>query len=146
MDLRHRVYLEANFSGPDCAGILPKFCQNFQAIPKTVSQTVSHRADRSPKSLLHSQFGLEAEVGIAPRLPSPAKNSAALAAWSITILHYPPVSPTLILLKLLLNGFQRRGFKNLSSHTSTGFARNTHFERFATLRALRAERLPRPKW
>jgi len=76
MDLRHRVYLEANFSGPDCAGILPKFCQNFQAIPKTVS----HRADRSPKSLLHSQFGLEAEVGIAPRLPSPAKNSAALAA------------------------------------------------------------------
>src|SRR6266508_4323932 len=66
MDLRHRVYLEGNSSGPYCPGILPKFCQNSHAIPKTVSQTVSHRADRSPNSLLHSQFGLEAEVGIEP--------------------------------------------------------------------------------
>jgi len=32
MDLRHRVYLEANFSGPDCGGILPEFCQNSHAI------------------------------------------------------------------------------------------------------------------
>jgi hypothetical protein len=55
-----------------------------------------------PKSLLHPQFGLEAEVGIAPRLPSPANNSADFAAQSITILHHPPVSPTWILLKLLL--------------------------------------------
>jgi hypothetical protein len=60
MSLRHRVYLEANFSGLDCGGILPEFCQNSHAIP----QTVSHWADRAPKSLLHSQFGLEAEVGI----------------------------------------------------------------------------------
>jgi len=45
---------------------------------------------------------LEAEVGIAPRLPSPAKNSADFAAQSITIRHHPPVSPTWILLKLLL--------------------------------------------
>src|SRR6266550_3829543 len=67
MSLRHRVYLEANFSGPDCGGIFPEFCQNSHAIPQTVNQTVSHRADRAPKSLLHSQFGLEAEVGIALR-------------------------------------------------------------------------------
>ncbi len=44
---------------------------------------------------------LEAEVGIAPRLPSPAKNSADFAAQSITIRHHRPV-PTWILLKLLL--------------------------------------------
>ena len=81
------ILIDANQGGATVA----EFLEDFRPSSHYPSTNLALSRDNS-----------EAEVGIAPRLPSPGKNSADFAAQSITIRHHPPVSPTLILLKLLL--------------------------------------------
>ena len=85
--------------------MIPSYVEHPQA-EILLTFSADSGALRPPKSLLHSQFGLEAEVGIDPENSISDRKIAEFACQSTTIPHYPvtifPLSFHSTLLAILL--------------------------------------------